>query len=251
MHFANNNHQAREQLVNQWQQYVKANPDKQTAILAQRWRDVKPLNDLVRQVYQQQGIVGHQNIEAECAISNQYITFAFSTGERVRFTRNDYKRGFTNGELGTIELVEQLDNDIRFTIRCDDGRVESFNQSDYCDEKNRLYLVQAYATTVYASQGSTIDGDTFIYYTSSMDRAATYVAGSRAKDKCHWFVNNEELDILSGTKDKGIEATEQTRLTTLARCMSANRKKGLAIEYLAEQQAQPEAQHQTEYDLAM
>ncbi|MFT6989633.1 MAG: conjugative relaxase-like TrwC/TraI family protein [Paraglaciecola sp.] len=249
LQFSDNSHQAREQLVNEWQHYRKANPDKQTAILAQRWRDVKPLNDLVRQVYQQQGLVGHQNIELECAISNQHMTFAFSAGERVRFTRNDYRREFTNGELGTIELIEQIHGDVRFTIRCDDGRVVSFNQSDYCNDKGHLYLIQAYATTVYASQGSTIDGDVFVYYTSGMDRSATYVAGSRHKDNCHWFVNNEELDALSGTKDKGIPATAQTRITALARCMSTKREKGLAIEYLAEKQVQP--QHQAEYDLIM
>jgi conjugative relaxase-like TrwC/TraI family protein len=235
LHFGDNSHQAREQLVQQWQQYCQVNPDKQTMILAQRWRDVKPLNALVRQVHQAQGKLGDKNIALDCVVGNNIMNFEFSRGERIRFTRNDYRQALTNGQLGTIESIEQQGEDIQFTVRCDDGRTVIFNHSDYCDDDGHLYLAQAYATTVYSSQGSTVDGDTFVYYSSSMDRSAAYVAGSRHKDNCHWFINNEEMDTLGGLSDKGIAGTEQTRLATLARCMAVNKDKCLAIEYLPEQ----------------
>lgn len=247
--FADDAQQARMELVKRWQQYCQDNPDKDTMILAQRWRDVKPLNDLVRQVHQAQGNLGNENIELDCVVGKNIMSFQFSMGERIRFTRNDYRKDLTNGQLGTIESVEQNGEDIHFTIRCDDGRTVSFNRSDYCDEHGSLFMVQSYATTVYASQGSTVDGDVFVYYSSGMDRSASYVAGSRHKDNCHWFVNSQEMDTLSGASDKGIAGTEQTRLTTLARCMSTNKEKYLAVEYLAEQQVQP--QHQAGFDLAM
>ena len=249
LHFADDAQQARMELVKRWQQYCLDNPDKDTMILAQRWRDVKPLNDLVRQVHQAQGNLGNENIELDCVVGKNIMNFQFSTGERIRFTRNDYRKDLTNGQLGTIESVEQNGEDINFTIRCNDGRTVSFNRSDYCDEHGNLYMVQAYATTVYASQGSTVDGDVFVYYSSAMDRSASYVAGSRHKDNCHWFVNSQEMDTLSGASDKGIAGTEQTRLTTLGRCMSTNKEKYLAVEYLAKQQVQP--QHQAGFDLAM
>ena len=250
LHISDNSERTRYQLIKQWQQYTATNPDKQAAILAQRWRDVKLLCDMVRQVYQARGSVGQENVMTECTVGNQHLYFAFSVGERVRFTRNDYKREFTNGNLGTVELIEQLDNDIRFTVRCDDGRIESFNQSDYCDEQGRLYLVHAYASTVYSSQGSTINGDAFIYYTSGMDRSATYVAGSRHKDNCHWFVNGEELDALSGIKDRGItdvKSIEQARMSALTHCMGQNKEKRLASEYVVEQQCVV----QKDYDLVI
>jgi conjugative relaxase-like TrwC/TraI family protein len=247
LHIMDNSERTRYQLIKHWQQYASRHPDKQSLILAQRWRDVKPLCDLVRQVYQARGLVGRENIITECSVGNQSLYFAFSSGERVRFTRNDYRRELTNGEEGTIEHIEQLKDDICFTVRTDSGRIVSFRQSDYCDEQGRLYLVQAYASTVYSSQGMTIDGDVFVYYSTGMDRAASYVAGSRHKDNCHWFVNAEELDALNGTKDKGlvdITQIEQGRLATLTRCMSTNREKLLASEYLAEQ-AQPQSTRQT------
>ena len=155
-------------------------------------------------------------------------------------------RNFTNGELGTIEQVEQLGSDIRFTVRCNDGRTVIFNQSEYCDEKGRLYLAQAYASTVYASQGSTVHGDVFVYYTSGMDRSASYVAGSRHKHACHWFMNREEMDALSGSRDNGATTDDTTRLQTLARCMSTNREHCLAVEYLEKATIQSEAEQAME-----
>lgn len=246
LHIEDDSQTARAQLVKHWQAYVEANPDKDTLIMAQRWKDVKPLNDLVRKVYQDQGKLGTENIMTECVVSNQSLYFAFSTGERVRFTKNDYKRDFTNGVQGTITQVLQLKDDIRFTVRLDSGRTVSFYQSDYSDEQGRLQLVQAYACTVYSSQGATVDGDTFVLYTTAMDRAASYVAGSRHKDKSHWFINGQELDAQSGQRDKGETPTLEARLKTLARCMSVNKHKAMASEYIAEQQAEPETTKQAE-----
>lgn len=118
----------------------------------------------------------------------------------------------------------------------------SFYQSDYSDEQGRLHLVQAYASTVYSAQGVTVDGDTFVLYTTAMDRAASYVAGSRHKDNCHWFVNGQELDAQGGQADKGQTPDMATRLKNLARCMSINKHKAMASEYLAEQKTEQQAQ---------
>lgn len=236
VHFADNSNDVREQLIKHWQEFHERFPDKQSMILAQRWRDVQPLNTLVRNYYQQHGYVGNENIELDCNISNKLMRFQFSKGERVRFTRNDYRREFTNGQLGTISSIESKEGEVCFTIKCDNGRAVSFKQSDYCDEKGRLYLAQSYAMTVYASQGSTINGDVFVYYTSGMDRSASYVAGSRHKYNCHWFFNRQELDSLSGHIDRGSKSNEEIRLRVAAKCMRENRHKSMAIEHLEKQQ---------------
>ncbi|MGI0120187.1 hypothetical protein [Zooshikella sp. RANM57] len=68
------------------------------------------------------------------------------------------------------------------------------------------------------------------------------MAGSRHKDQCHWFINNEEIDALS--RDPAGTHNEQTRLATLAQCMSTNQEKRLALEYI---EAQP-PQHQPQVD---
>jgi hypothetical protein len=82
--------------------------------------------------------------------------------------------------------------------------------------------------------------------TISMDRAASYVAGSRHKDNCHWFVNGQELDAQNGQSDKGEAPTLAARLKTLSRCMSVNKHKTRASEYLAEQKAEQATEKQAE-----
>jgi conjugative relaxase-like TrwC/TraI family protein len=239
LHFADNSADARELLVNRWREFQQQNPEKDSMILAQRWRDVIPLNEAVRNCFQEQGKVGQEDIETSCAVSNHTVRCQFSSGERVRFTRNDYDRGYTNGDLGTIQqVVEQTNGEIHFTVQCDNGQIAQFSNTDYCDEKGNLYLVQAYATTVYASQGTTVNGDVFVYYTSGMDRSASYVAGSRHKDNCHWFANREEIDALSGAKDCGMRIDDSQRLQILAHRMSTNRIPHLAIEFLENRKQQ-------------
>jgi conjugative relaxase-like TrwC/TraI family protein len=250
LHFADTSTDVRDQLVNQWKQFQQKHPHKQSMILAQSWQDVQLLNLSVRSYYQEKGLVGNENIETECFVSNRVMRFQFSKGERIRFARNDYRRGFTNGELGTIQQIEKRDSEVHFTIQCDNGRIVSLKQSDYCNEKGCLYLSQAYANTVYASQGSTINGDVFVYYTSGMDRSATYVAGSRHKNNCHWFINREEMDALMTPQDGSIEITDQLRILTLADRMSTNRRNFLAIEYLQVNTPQLETQHSNKSSLS-
>ncbi|MDH0361133.1 hypothetical protein N7298_20325 [Aeromonas caviae] len=96
----------------------------------------------------------------------------------------------------------------------------------YQDEDGRLPLALGYALTVYASQGTTIDGDVFVYWTSGMDKANSYVAGSRHKDNCHWFFNRQELD-------PEINSTEtQDYITSISKIMSYDRRKYMAKEYI-------------------
>lgn len=80
--------------------------------------------------------------------------------------------------------------------------------------------------------------DTFVYYSVGMDRAHSYVAGSRHREQCHWFINARETQALAGRKPAE-PMLPQEHLQTLARCMSVNRHKQLAIEYVNEPASPP------------
>ena len=158
------------------------------------------------------------------------FAFTFAKGERVRFTKNDYARNFTNGALGTVTDIEQVNDDIYFSIVLDNGDKTRFKKSEYSDEHGRLYLAQAYVSTIYSSQGATVDGDTFLFYNSRMDRALSYVAGSRHKDNCHWFVNREEVESLVSDQSQVLE--EEQIIELMGRNMDIDRKNSFALEYL-------------------
>lgn len=230
LHFSPDSKKTKEELINYWNHFRKSNSNKKSLILAQRWQDVTDLNAQVRKVLQLEGSIDEYEIEVKCSVSQRPMTHMMAKGERVRFTRNDYRYGHTNGDLGTIYSIESLpDGDVKFVVSKDDGNQVTFKSSDYSDDKNQVYLTQAYAQTVYASQGLTVDGDVFVYYTTGMDRAHTYVACSRHKDNCHIFSNERELSPLAES------FCQQDLLKILAKKMSSEVKKHMAIEYLRDE----------------
>ncbi|WP_070968169.1 hypothetical protein [Vibrio sonorensis] len=64
-----------------------------------------------------------------------------------------------------------------------------------------------------------------------MDRANSYVAGSRHKDNCHWFFNSREIDLVSQHAEK-TTITDEIRVQSIAQVMSSERRKSMALEYL-------------------
>lgn len=236
VHFASDSDSAKTQLVKHWQQYRKSQPEKQAVVLAQSWKEVRALCEELRTIYQQEGLVGDENLDFECFVSDKIMRFNFSVGERIRLTKNDYRQGLFNGTLGTITALEQLnDGSTRFTIETPEGKTLSFTDKDYCDLYGRLYMAQAYAMTVYSSQGLSVDGDVFLLHNTGMDRATSYVAGSRHKDNCHWFFNQASIE---NTCNNGDSFTQDKALEAVSTLMSQDRYKCLAIEYIEEQEVQ-------------
>ncbi|MCM8857913.1 MAG: relaxase domain-containing protein [Candidatus Thiodiazotropha sp.] len=241
-------------LIQHWHRYQQANPEKPSLIIAQRWSDVKAIGDEVRRILQSEGRVGDENIAIDCHVADRTMQFKFSQGDRIKFCHNDYRDlNVTNGTTGTIQSIQATpEGDIELTVLVDDQRTLTFCASDYANQQGQPYLAPAYASTVFSSQGMTIDGDTFVLYNQGMDRANTYVAASRHKERCHLFCNEEEIDGLSGALDSGESMTAEERLKALAQNISQDRYKVLATEYLAsqpEQQHNHDLQREPEYEL--
>ncbi len=231
LNFCSDAHETKNSIVQAWNQFRLANPDKSNLLLAQKWADVSLLSDQVRRILQTEGSVDLNEVEVDCIVSEHRCRYKFAAGDRIKFCKNDYRLQVSNGTFGTIKYVKTNDGRIDFGVDLDDGRYITFNNLDYTNEDGRLPISLGYALTVYASQGTTIDGDVFVYWTNGMDRANSYVAGSRHKDNCHWFFNNKELDsmtTLSGESNYG--ACE--RIRSIAKVMSFDRRKSMAIEYI-------------------
>jgi conjugative relaxase-like TrwC/TraI family protein len=235
VHFAKDAETSHEMLIKKWQIYTRNNPDKDSMVLAQRWTDVKKLSDSMRAIYQAQGKVSKDSIQLPCVVSEKEFDFEFAIGDKVKFCKNDYKLGVMNGTLGTIKNIECFAKDnYVFTIETTDNKRVTFSNKQYCNEQDRLHLALGYASTVYSSQGMTINGDVFVYYTSQMDRANTYVACSRHKDRSHIFINDEEVELL--TSENGL--SEQQKFLAISQAMNQDNQQQLATELL--NQKQPE-----------
>lgn len=64
-----------------------------------------------------------------------------------------------------------------------------------------------------------------------MDRANSYVAGSRHKDSCHWFFNNKEIDMLKLNNVEQV-SSEISRMNSISQMMSSDKGKLMALEYV-------------------
>ncbi|EHU4801455.1 relaxase domain-containing protein [Vibrio vulnificus] len=233
VHWAETNEDAIQQLVSDWEKYQMTHPEKQSLVIAREWKDVKKLSKAIREIYIREGKVGTENVELTCSVADKQFKYEYSVGDRVKFCRNEYRRfQVSNGTLGTIKEISQLsDSDTKLSIELDDKRIVSFRASEYSDHIG-VNLCHAYALTVFSSQGTTIDGNTFTLYSGRMGQRETYVALSRHKDESHIYVNIAEINERVNAYVKSIEFTDELKLLALAELIKRDYHTSLAIETL-------------------
>ena len=218
------------ELVNLYFELEQKQPDKKRIVLAKSWKDVKAISQFIRDELQRTGVVNENVAEIDCAVSDKVFKQQFAIGDRVRLSKNDYSLKLSNGMQGTIiDMNGSVDHWV-FKIQLDDKREVSISTLEYQSEDGFFPLVQAYASTIYSSQGLTVDGDTLVLANSYFDRANTYVAGSRHKQNCYWFFNSEETDISLLDEKQSINI--QNRLSLVSNWLKQESGVKLATEFL-------------------
>ncbi|WP_411993371.1 MobF family relaxase [Agarivorans sp. DSG3-1] len=232
LHWAKSNDDAIQTLINDWHRYQKSHPEKQSLVIAREWEDVKQLSKAIRDIHIKEGKVSKESTKLTCSVADKRFEYDYSEGDRVKFCRNEYKRlQVSNGTLGTITSIAQVDGDVRLSVLLDDERSISFLASEYCDEIG-VNLCHAYALTIFSSQGTTVDGNTFTLYSGRMAQRETYVALSRHKDESHVYVNAAEINERARSYEDGIEPNNELRQAALAQLMKQDRHASLAVEHL-------------------
>lgn len=223
LHWNKDKQSSIQMLLNDYFKCLKSGPASQNLVLAHNWNDVQMLSESIRERLSRAGMIGREDYLIACSVAGKRFDYMFSTGDRVRFTKNEYiKMNVSNGTLGTVTHIEETKNSFYFEINLDNGRTVKFKSSDYCDELG-VNLVLAYASTIYSAQGLTVNGNTYTLFSKGMDRANTYVALSRHKNESHIYVSESVLKNSAYDGEKNIE--------TLTRLVSRNHYASLAIEY--------------------
>ena len=112
-----------------------------------------PVRDVQVLTPMQRGVLGARNLNHELQavlnpnprISVERFGWRFSPGDRVMESQNDYDREVFNGDLGTVDRIDEEEGAVIVSF---EGRevVYPFGELDT--------LVPAYATTIHKSQGS-------------------------------------------------------------------------------------------------
>lgn len=222
-----------ERLIKHWHAYEQANPDKASLILAHSNASARALGERVRATRREEGKVQGEDYKLRGVHGDRAYELTLAQGDRIRFTLNSEQNvGVINGTLGTILSIRPMEGadgktDYVMKVRADDRGEVTFKASEYCDDAGRVHLGQAYAMTVYSSQGVTVDGNVFVLQTAGMDRANTYVACSRAKDNTHIFIDRDAAASMARSD------SDEVLRARLVQSMSREDSKKLATEILA------------------
>ncbi len=127
-------------------------------------------------------------------------------GDRIRWTRNDRKRGLVNGgEAEVLAIGSRL-----VKIGIEDGRTLSMRR----DDPQLRHVDHAWSATLHAAQGATRDNAIVVLDSGHglpVDRAAFYVGISRARDNAVVLTDNREdlveaLEAHAGAAMTALEA---------------------------------------------
>ncbi|OAN81946.1 Ti-type conjugative transfer relaxase TraA [Jannaschia sp. EhC01] len=210
VHAAGTRQQAREDLIDRWDQARQAAPDESRIILTHTNAEVQALNALARNRLRAAGDLGE-----EVDLSVERGDRRFASGDRIMFLQNDRGLGVKNGTLGTVETISMQD----MRVTTDDGRAIAFDLKDY----DRID--HGYAATIHKAQGMTVDR-THVLATPGLDAHGSYVALSRHRDG---------VDLHYGQDDFSTTAR-------LIRTLSRDRAKDMALDYDAEDPTQAYAE---------
>lgn len=108
-----------------------------------------------------------------------YNQTEYAVGDPVLFTRNNYKKGYFNGDNGIIIKIVRTKKAAGLTVLSDNGPV--FLAGQELDD-----LTPAYAITVHKAQGSECETAIIVLPSqpeNMLERSLVYVALTRAKKK--------------------------------------------------------------------
>jgi Ti-type conjugative transfer relaxase TraA len=206
--------QAKEAIIDAWNDQRVSQPDKTQIMLAYTKADVADLNMMARSERLSSGELG-ESYEIQTAKGER----EFAENERIYFLKNDRELGVKNGTLGTIleisegilgkKLVVQLDKDDNGQPMRVNVNTGIYNHLDY-----------GYAATIHKSQGVTVDR-TYLLASQYLDRHATYVAMTRHREGAEVFWSKEEF------------ITQNAMVNTLGR----ERLKDVTLDYISDDYA--------------
>lgn len=231
LRFAKNANGVVADIVDHWRERMNAGVE--PLILARSNAQVRQLSLALRENCRSAGTLGEDIVAFVGRAGDRSFDMTLAVGDKIRFNHKNANLGVVNGSTGRIIAIGPADNWLDTNVSVDiDGRRQTFALSEFADEAERVALSWAYASTIFSSQGLTVD-EAIVFADAGYDRNAAYVATSRARERTTLFTDASSLIALQQHEKTGPEETFLARLTeTLAKRWARNPKKSSTLDYI-------------------
>ena len=243
-------------LVDDWDRYQRANPDKSGVVLARTRAEVRALSHLMRERRfaavpdaertdtnragtDRVTVMVSRNTEDERTTSPLEI----ARGDRLRIGATHWEKQLFNGTVVTVEdfKVERseagTEPSVLISARTEDGRAVSFHHDEIRDWYGNIRLDHGYAMTITSAQGLTVDR-TFLLADARPSRETIYPAATRHRERLDIYVNRAPLALDIADKrtdnDQEVAVTDTDIRAYLAERWSRSQPKEAALDYMAD-----------------
>ena len=238
-------------LVDDWDRYQRANPDKSSVVLARTRAEVRALSHLMRERrfaalpdsertdVDRVTVIVSRGTEDERTASPLEI----ARGDRLRIGATHWEKQLFNGTVVTVEdfKVERSEADtapsVLISARTEDGREVRFRHDEIRDWYGNIRLDHGYAMTITSAQGLTVDR-TFLLADTRPSRETIYPAATRHRERLDIYVNRAPLalDIANrrADNDQEVAVTDIEIRAYLAERWSRSQPKEAALDYMAD-----------------
>lgn len=211
-------------VVRDFVSYRAAFPDKKALVLALKNDDVNELNRRIREVYKKAGFIDPNEVNLEVTDGRVTWRAGFSVGDEVVLRANDQNlpvyyipdpsksslfdestwlfktTGVFNRNSGRIVAIRRSANpagsyDFVIDLEGDDpARVVVNSQKFKHENKSGMPMVHNFATTIYASQGQTVN-KVLLIDSERMNFRLSYVGMSRHTESVDVYVDETDLHV--------------------------------------------------------
>ena len=238
-------------LVDGWDRYQRANPDKSSVVLARTRAEVRALSHLMRERRfaappdgeradtERVTVILSRGTEDERTTSPLEI----ARGDQLRIGATHWEKQLFNGTVVTVEdfKVEMseagTEPSVLISARTEDGRHVSFHHDEIRDWYGNIRLDHGYALTITSAQGLTVDW-TFLLADARPSRETIYPAATRHREGLDIYVNRAPLalDIADrrADNDRQMAVTDTEIRGWLAERWSRSQPKEAALDYMAD-----------------
>ena len=236
-------------LVDDWDRYQRANPDKSSVVLARTRAEVRALSHLMRERRfaslpdgeradaDRVTVIVSRGTEDDRTTSPLEIV----RGDRLRIGATHWEKQLFNGTVITVEdfKVERgeagTEPSVLISGHTEDGRKVSFRHDEIRDWYGNIRLDHGYALTITSAQGLTVDR-TFLLADARPARETIYPAATRHREGLDIYVNRAPLalDIADrrADNDREMAVTDTEIRAYLAERWSRSQPKEAALDYM-------------------